>query len=528
MLGLHALDHPEPISPGPPFTQAPPPTIPESPGALTHSDLSTTMAGVSLVGFLGSIASIRAYPGSTEWDKWRAKMIELARGLDPVFTTGRTTHIHKSHEPVPTVTETDLENLGIQHWLNKVNKYARNTDAHMDSYFNLLDKGFGLPDTMDPQRYALQKRHPEFFTRQNLPVTNSALAKLEIMRGLLIREFGRTVSKATTQAQIDAMTLKPVSVGALQAAFINARRIAESMGKSEKDTQELSMEWFTQWLQKRYPAQMQALSAEYSINVRLLGGDLAETTSQNILEQPDPTQFDKTLKDLTQLRSKYDNATPLAGLSPPPDRPFQEFPPVAAMAAQVQPPEWTSPTNPAPSPSGGWSPNHGPSRPHRHYGPADSSPQPGRGAPRELHLPDISALFAGTSGVTCHACGCGGHVAKECTWIFHQALPAMQPYISAFMQAHGKGDVYFKAVLTQIRNHGFLATWSEAECAELVADTVNRAQRRRQDPNRADFEANKSRYGSSPTHPHVTRQHTYGTSPAWMTQRTENSPTRPI
>jgi hypothetical protein len=209
MLGPHALDHPEPISPGLSFTQAPPPTLPESPGALTHADLSATMMGASLVGFLGSIASIRAYPGSTEWDKWRAKMIELARGLDPVFTTGRTTHIHKSHEPVPTVTEADLENLGIQHWLNKVNKYARNTDAHMDSYFNLLDKGFCLPDTMDPQRYALQKRHPEFFTRQNLPVTNAALAKLEIMRGLLIREFGRTVSKASTHARIQARAVGP-------------------------------------------------------------------------------------------------------------------------------------------------------------------------------------------------------------------------------------------------------------------------------------------------------------------------------
>ena len=152
-------------------------------------------------------------------------------------------------------------------------------------------------------------------------MTNSGLAKLEIMRGLLIREFGRTVSKVTTQAQIYAMVLKPVCVGALQGAFINARRIAESMGKSDKETQELSMEWFTQWLQKSYPAQLQALSAEYSINVRLLHGDLAETTSQNILEQPDPEQFDKTLRDLQQLRSKYDTAAAATATILPPNAP---------------------------------------------------------------------------------------------------------------------------------------------------------------------------------------------------------------
>ena len=51
-------------------------------------------------------------------------------------------------------------------------------------------------------------------------------------------------------------------------------------------------------MQKSYPPQLQALSAEYSINVRLLQGDLTKTASQNILEQPNPDQFDKTLNPL--------------------------------------------------------------------------------------------------------------------------------------------------------------------------------------------------------------------------------------
>ena len=119
---------------------------PSTTSLLTQADLVATAAGVTLVGFLGSVATIRNYPGATEWDKWRAKMTELARGLDPVFTTGRTAHLHKNHEPVPSITEADLEVKGIQHWLNKVNKYARNTDSNMDVYFNLLDTGFGLPE----------------------------------------------------------------------------------------------------------------------------------------------------------------------------------------------------------------------------------------------------------------------------------------------------------------------------------------------------------------------------------------------
>ena len=454
-------------------------------------------------------------------------MIELARGLDPVFTTGRTTHIQKSHEPIPTITEADLETKGIQHWLNKVNKYARNTDASMDAYFNLLDKGFGLPDSMDPQRYALQKRHPEFFNRRDLPLPNSSQAKLEIMRGLLIREFGRTVSKATTQEQIQAMVLKPVSVGTLQAAFINARRIAESMGKSDKDTQELSMEWFTQWLQKSYPAQMQALSAEYSINVRLLGGDLAETTSQNILEQPDPVQFDKTLKDLTQLRAKYDSVASTASIAVAPDRPFQDFPTVTAMAAQVQPNAWAP--GPAKNPGlGNWqqasseSPYKSPGK-YKHYGPTEGPRPP----PREIHLPDISTLFAGTSGMVCHACGCGGHILRECCWIYHQALPTMKPYITAFVQAYLKGEDYFKAVLAQLHNHGFLGEWTEAQCAEMAQDIATRAQRRLQDPNGATYEANNNRYGASPTPPHVSRQQMYGTAPHWMAQQQDKVTTNP-
>ena len=87
------------------------------------------------------------------------------------------------------------------------------------------------------------------------------------------------------------------------------------------------------------PREFQALSAEYSINVRLLHGDLAETISQNILELPDPEQFDKTLRDLQQLRSKYDTAAATTPIIPAPERPFQEFPTVVAMAAQEQPTE---------------------------------------------------------------------------------------------------------------------------------------------------------------------------------------------
>ena len=44
--------------------------------------------------------------------------------------------------------------------------------------------------------------------------------------------------------------------------------------------------------------------------------------------------------------------------------------------------------------------------------------------------------------------------------------------------AHNQGEVYFKAVMNQLRDHGFMAKWTEAECAELVKDTIYRAQRR--------------------------------------------------
>ena len=316
------------------------------------------------------------------------------------------------------------------------------------------------------------------------------------------------------------MVLKPVSVGALQGAFINARRIAESMGKSDKETQELSMEWFTQWLQKSYPAQLQALSAEYSINVRLLHGDLAETTSQNILEQPDPEQFDKTLRDLQQLRSKYDTTAAATATISTPERPFQEFPTVVAMAAQVQPTEWVPGPVQAPPQQAGWSrqPSESPTRPaprpHKHYGPPEGHTQLPQ---REVQLPDIRTIKPSNEGLTCLACGCGGHMARECCWVYHKDLPSLKPHIPTLATAHSQGDDYFKAVLNQLRYHGFMAKWTEAECSELVRDVIYKAQRRQQDPSRDTYEANKHRYGASPTPPQVSRQQAYGTAPAWMT-----------
>ena len=48
-----------------------------------------------------------------------------------------------------------MNSRGIQDWLNQMNKYARETDATIDAYFNLLDQGIGLSDSMEPQQLDL-------------------------------------------------------------------------------------------------------------------------------------------------------------------------------------------------------------------------------------------------------------------------------------------------------------------------------------------------------------------------------------
>ena len=199
------------------------------------------------------------------------------------------------------------------------------------------------------------------------------------------------------------------------------------------------------------------------------------------------------------------------------------------MAAQVQPSEWNQGLTQTQQQQSGWSPNPAGSpsrlspRPHKHYGPPDTYTQVPQ---REIQLPDISTLKPSTGGLTCLACGCGGHLAKECSWVYHRDLPALKPHILTLAAAHNQGEKYFKAVMTQLRDHGFMAKWTEAECSELVKDTIYKAQRRQQDLSRNNYEANKNRYGAPPTPLQVSRQQTYGTTPSWMTQQSRGSQAR--
>ncbi len=110
--------------------------------------------------------------------------------------------------------------------------------------------------------------------------------------------------------------------------------------------------------------------------------------------------------------------------------------------------------------------------------------------------------------------------------MYHKELPALRPHVLTLAAAYNQGEAYFKAVLTQLRDHGFMMKWTEAECSELARDAISRAQRRQQDLSRDNYESNKNRYGAPPTPPQVSRQQTYGTTPAWMTQQSRSGQAR--
>jgi hypothetical protein len=110
--------------------------------------------------------------------------------------------------------------------------------------------------------------------------------------------------------------------------------------------------------------------------------------------------------------------------------------------------------------------------------------------------------------------------------VYHKDLPALRPHVLTLSAAYNQGESYFKAVLTQLRDHGFMRKWTEAECSELARDAMHRAQRRQEDLSRDNYEANKNRYGAPPTPPQVTRQQTYGTTPSWMTQQSRSGQAR--
>ena len=136
-------------------------------------------------------------------------------------------------------------------------------------------------------------------------------------------------------------------------------------------------------------------------------------------------------------------------------------------------------------------------------------------APRDQNLPDITALVPGNSGVVCEACGVGGHFIKECPWITRQLLPEIRAHLASWMQAHAKGEDYFKRACSLIRKHGFMGSWSEEDYRRFPLDIAHRAKRHAEDPNRSTYESQKNRYGSEKSPPVVGRY--VDNRPAWST-----------
>ena len=507
---------------------------------LSQSSPQGQQSEVALVGFMGSVTSIKNGSGSTEWEKWYEYLGSrgLAKALDPLFITGRNSDPRRRHVTIPSISETEMAIQGIQVWLDKMNKYARETDATIEAHFNLLDQGIGLPDAMEPQRLDLQRRFPLFFEATSLPLPNPAKAKLEMMRGLLIREFGKAVTEDTVQATVNSMTLKPLSVASLLPTFLHIQRLISSMGQAERDNEKLLMKMFTRWLRAKYPAYLQAFSNEYARYIQSQGMNLADVRSNNILDEPDFAHYETVIRLMVKCTQQYDTSAEVKTVAAA-ERPWQDFPTVAAMAAGVHVgggsgnpstpmgTQWVPATQAPVERNPGWHggtpttppltqptpPQQGDGTPGSPGGGYPRNPRPPR--PRDQVLPDISTLFPGTVGVVCEACGCGNHFKKECTWITRIQLPRYVPHLPAFMQAFEKSPDYFAAVCQQVRAHGFMSAWPEKEYEDFAASIKARAQRRAQDPNRAEYESRQNRYGASPSPPQVTRN--VDNRPAWIT-----------
>jgi hypothetical protein len=58
--------------------------------------------------------------------------------------------------------------------------------------------------------------------------------------------------------------------------------------------------------------------------------------------------------------------------------------------------------------------------------------------------------------------------------------------------------------------------WTDPDYDQFVEGVKTRTLRRAQDPNRADFEARRARYGNDPSPPNVSR--TVDNNPAWMSK----------
>jgi len=465
-----------------------------------------------LVGLLGSVSSIRAVTGASEWEKWLKHLGSsgLTRALHPLFAVGSNNDPRKRLGATPSITEDELQHQGIGIWINRINKYANNTDASPEAHFNLLDQGIGLPESFDAQLHDLKRRFSVFFETKTLPLKNPARAKLEIMRGLLLREFGRAVTEETVLETIQKMTLRPLSVASLLPSFLTMKLTVESMGQSECDNQRLLMKLFTRWLRTKYPACLQAVSAEYARYLQLKGESLTDILNNNVLDEPNYTYYVEVLRLLVKCTLQYDTSLTIASVAT--DPPWQEFSTVSAMTGGV-----STDTSP------GQQQQHQQQQ-HRHYqqqqftpqrnkyGPSDSSNQSyRRTGPRDQQLPDISAFVPAKGGLICEACGLGGHYIKECQWITRVNLPKVSAHLASFMQAYRRGEDYFTKACTHLRQHGFMSKWTEQDCTEFVQEVRERINRRDQDP-RARRTSNPENIATETTRP----------PPTWHAMSTTN------
>jgi hypothetical protein len=161
---------------------------------------------------------------------------------------------------------------------------------------------------MEPQRLDLQRRYPQFFEATRLPFENPGRAKLEMMRGLLVREFGKAVTEDTVQATVDSMSLDPVSVSSLLPSFLSMQRLISSMGQPQVDNERLLMKLFTKWLKNKYPQCLQALSTEYARHMQTQGLSLADVRSNNVLDEPAFALYEEVIRLLVKCTQQYDTA----------------------------------------------------------------------------------------------------------------------------------------------------------------------------------------------------------------------------